>query len=483
MRYGFNPRPGHSEFSHVGTMPLVTGFSRGSPVSPALSFRCCSILTSITLTGSENLDVKSRRNVFTQLHLLHHLEKFLDVRLVTFTSSEIVNMSTYTQLHLCVMKLASECTDHANKALVALLIFSAFEAGKRGTYKGETATRIKCAIAAKHTALNGLPSDRRASGLTSSEEEKATTASVHVLKHVTGRLDYRTKCAWQGKAYRLTYNLTYLEAHGLPGIRTQSLPHPRWWRTNRLRHGKSASLKINMETKRNFFETSNVCVPLTQNHKARTSANSAKERQSRLRRETEAPFYQGASGALRTRPRFTSKYKIKHFFSREPRVSKLFERQFPLLWRLRFPAPRVLQTRRTSVTSATPALPRARLAHHASKAGAGLPDWAICHPLGNLKATFATKNYENATITICAIFATPTKTIWQPWQAHVSNGGPLGSEHLHVQATPLSLQGIDVFFVYVCGRSCDGRRCDNPRGWPRRPPSVQRCGDYEGTDD
>ncbi|KAJ8889875.1 hypothetical protein PR048_009380 [Dryococelus australis] len=31
------------------TMPLVSGFFRGSPVSPALSFRRCSILTSITL--------------------------------------------------------------------------------------------------------------------------------------------------------------------------------------------------------------------------------------------------------------------------------------------------------------------------------------------------------------------------------------------------------------------------------------------------
>ncbi|KAJ8894994.1 hypothetical protein PR048_000303 [Dryococelus australis] len=31
------------------TMPLVGGFSHGSPVSPALSFRCCSIITSIAL--------------------------------------------------------------------------------------------------------------------------------------------------------------------------------------------------------------------------------------------------------------------------------------------------------------------------------------------------------------------------------------------------------------------------------------------------
>ncbi|KAJ8873476.1 hypothetical protein PR048_024294 [Dryococelus australis] len=47
------------------TMPSVSGFSRGSPVSSALSFRRCSILTSITLTGSQNIVVKSRPNLFT----------------------------------------------------------------------------------------------------------------------------------------------------------------------------------------------------------------------------------------------------------------------------------------------------------------------------------------------------------------------------------------------------------------------------------
>ncbi|KAJ8891038.1 hypothetical protein PR048_010547 [Dryococelus australis] len=43
-------------------MPLVGGFSRGSPVSPALSFRRCS---SITYIGSQDLDVKSRPDLFT----------------------------------------------------------------------------------------------------------------------------------------------------------------------------------------------------------------------------------------------------------------------------------------------------------------------------------------------------------------------------------------------------------------------------------
>ncbi|KAJ8888255.1 hypothetical protein PR048_007742 [Dryococelus australis] len=52
-------------FSHVGTvpnMPLVGGFPGGSPVSPALSFRRCSILTSVTLVDSQDFAVKGRPN-------------------------------------------------------------------------------------------------------------------------------------------------------------------------------------------------------------------------------------------------------------------------------------------------------------------------------------------------------------------------------------------------------------------------------------
>ncbi|KAJ8876914.1 hypothetical protein PR048_021363 [Dryococelus australis] len=47
------------------TMPSVGGSFRGSPVSPTLSFRRCSILTSITFIGSEDFDVKSHPNLFT----------------------------------------------------------------------------------------------------------------------------------------------------------------------------------------------------------------------------------------------------------------------------------------------------------------------------------------------------------------------------------------------------------------------------------
>ncbi|KAJ8895202.1 hypothetical protein PR048_000527 [Dryococelus australis] len=59
--------PGSMDFrkwESCRTMPLVGGFSRGSPVSPTPSFRRRSMFTSITPIDSEDLDVKSRPNPF-----------------------------------------------------------------------------------------------------------------------------------------------------------------------------------------------------------------------------------------------------------------------------------------------------------------------------------------------------------------------------------------------------------------------------------
>ncbi|KAJ8885988.1 hypothetical protein PR048_012194 [Dryococelus australis] len=76
-RSGLNPQPGHSGFSHVGIVPddavgrrVFSGISR----FPALSFRLCSILTSISLIGSQDLDVKSRPNLFTSSDIVQHTE-------------------------------------------------------------------------------------------------------------------------------------------------------------------------------------------------------------------------------------------------------------------------------------------------------------------------------------------------------------------------------------------------------------------------
>ncbi|KAJ8884325.1 hypothetical protein PR048_016182 [Dryococelus australis] len=55
VQYPGGSLPDFRKWESCRTMPLVGGFSRGSPVSPAISFRRCTILTSITLIGSQDL--------------------------------------------------------------------------------------------------------------------------------------------------------------------------------------------------------------------------------------------------------------------------------------------------------------------------------------------------------------------------------------------------------------------------------------------
>ncbi|KAJ8878739.1 hypothetical protein PR048_019325 [Dryococelus australis] len=57
--------PNFRKWESCRTMPLVGGFSRGSPSSPVPSLRRRSILTSIILIGSQDLAVKSHPNLFT----------------------------------------------------------------------------------------------------------------------------------------------------------------------------------------------------------------------------------------------------------------------------------------------------------------------------------------------------------------------------------------------------------------------------------
>ncbi|KAJ8875088.1 hypothetical protein PR048_022979 [Dryococelus australis] len=57
--------PDFCKWASCRTMPLVGGFSRGSPASSAPSFRHRSMITSITLIRSQDLAVKSCPNLFT----------------------------------------------------------------------------------------------------------------------------------------------------------------------------------------------------------------------------------------------------------------------------------------------------------------------------------------------------------------------------------------------------------------------------------
>ncbi|KAJ8885723.1 hypothetical protein PR048_011921 [Dryococelus australis] len=109
------------------TVPLVGGFPRGSPVSPALSFRHCYILILITLIGSQDLDVKSRPNLFT--HSLYTIvEKFCrqrgflviiqpmpNVVHIEEAESELVRNSLRTNVNSC-LDTATTVTAAINEA-------------------------------------------------------------------------------------------------------------------------------------------------------------------------------------------------------------------------------------------------------------------------------------------------------------------------------------------------------------------------------
>ncbi|KAJ8888932.1 hypothetical protein PR048_008426 [Dryococelus australis] len=75
------------------TIPLVGGFSWGSPVSPALSFRRRSILTSITLIVSEDLAVKTDQAPLSWIFYLRLLHA--NSRPNLFTPSDLGSLAPY----------------------------------------------------------------------------------------------------------------------------------------------------------------------------------------------------------------------------------------------------------------------------------------------------------------------------------------------------------------------------------------------------
>ncbi|KAJ8871255.1 hypothetical protein PR048_027561 [Dryococelus australis] len=96
-RTGFKPRPGHRDFrkwESCRTMPSVGGFSRGSPVSPAPSFRHRYIFTSITLIGSQDLAVKSRPNL-----LIHSIPTYTLDSFFFFPETSLVGFHVLSSVH------------------------------------------------------------------------------------------------------------------------------------------------------------------------------------------------------------------------------------------------------------------------------------------------------------------------------------------------------------------------------------------------
>ncbi|KAJ8898533.1 hypothetical protein PR048_003893 [Dryococelus australis] len=87
------------------TMPFVSGFTRGSPVSPALSFQRCSILISTTLIGSQDLDVKSRPNIFTNSK---SLAQYRTYRVYHLVSEDITSCLEDVWHQACLVCVSTE---------------------------------------------------------------------------------------------------------------------------------------------------------------------------------------------------------------------------------------------------------------------------------------------------------------------------------------------------------------------------------------
>ncbi|KAJ8891814.1 hypothetical protein PR048_004368 [Dryococelus australis] len=183
-RTGFEPRPGHRIFrkwESCRTMPLVGRFSRGSPVSsaPPPQFRRCSIFTSVTLLVSQDLAVKSHPNLFTHsLYRIHHTCVMLSqenysptvqasrvrspAKSPPYFRTEIAPLVGGFSRAYPVAPSPPSCIPALLRTQPRLALIGSHDLGvpaypdffcpafEAENDKGDTATRIKCSIAAKH---------------------------------------------------------------------------------------------------------------------------------------------------------------------------------------------------------------------------------------------------------------------------------------------------------------------------------------------
>ncbi|KAJ8894750.1 hypothetical protein PR048_000057 [Dryococelus australis] len=135
-------------FASCRTIPLVGGLSRGSPVSPALAFRCSFILTSLTLIGSHHAqEVANGKTGSLCERLVHKGDEAGGER------ARVGLIAGATRFnHSGWQSRKADDIDIAAPNISCLEL--SFEAEKYNSCKGYNATRYKCAIAATRKALN-----------------------------------------------------------------------------------------------------------------------------------------------------------------------------------------------------------------------------------------------------------------------------------------------------------------------------------------
>ncbi|KAJ8870043.1 hypothetical protein PR048_029054 [Dryococelus australis] len=166
--------PGQRIFA-CGTMPLVGGFSRGSPVSPAPSLRRCSILTSITLIGSQDLAVESRPDLFT--HSNHtRQQNGVAGRLVTYSPAGITN-----RIKAFAHSLARPC------CFVSVYLF--YSVIERGVVSAWRRAGDSCIGKSQRHCRGATGSCNTRRGHTRTVSYKLTTVSTVVMEPETARLE------------------------------------------------------------------------------------------------------------------------------------------------------------------------------------------------------------------------------------------------------------------------------------------------------
>ncbi|KAJ8867392.1 hypothetical protein PR048_031193 [Dryococelus australis] len=198
------PLPDFRMWESRRTMPLVGGFSRGSPVSPTLSFRRCSALTSITLIGSQDLAVKSRPKLFTHC-MLHkssqHVTNFVFLPSIELLCTMLRSLSLShhcrsSERGVCSGPCEGPYTTHTVAAVVSLCGLRKFPSPDRKEHIAQRSGR-PARPGATQTARQ---TDQQSRGST----EKSDSASRFII--VVDNTDFELNCDFptvQDKAPRL----------------------------------------------------------------------------------------------------------------------------------------------------------------------------------------------------------------------------------------------------------------------------------------
>ncbi|KAJ8878826.1 hypothetical protein PR048_019414 [Dryococelus australis] len=251
----------YDKVNSTQAIPLVGGFSRGSLVYHAPSFRRRSLFTSITLIGSEDLDVKSIPNFFTSLHICDTCLDRCVKRLRNAREKENRKQppDNGSALHVPQMRNAGRefaGSRHSYAATVAHLTSPrTFAFLKKDVHVDRVSAR-SCIITTQiNVLLDMLP---RAA--MSTLNCQAAWCRLELTRRPPGLVTSPGVVpeGLSGEAFKPTQDLSNTNTHALSEIRSQNLPHPTLATHQRTAYIRQDSLKLACTTTTPHLPTSRV---------------------------------------------------------------------------------------------------------------------------------------------------------------------------------------------------------------------------------